>query len=98
MEDLENKLWKPRELLLDPFSDTFATAKMRLELPRHRHLLSCKVDSDCVTASTETLVETIAEQFFREKWDTSGSDEGIRGRKIVAQSLDGWLIWKEMSS
>lgn len=74
MQDIVEKFFKPGKLVVDLFSGKFATAKMCLDLPRHRRFLCCEADTECFAASTEELVETYAKQILTRKLDIFGAD------------------------
>lgn len=84
MRDLVEKFSKPCELVVDPFSGTFATAC--LELLRLRHFVGCKVDVGCPAASTKALDKTYARQILGKKSDNLCKEKLVNVYRIVLRA------------
>lgn len=72
------------------------TVKACLKLPRFCRFVGCKIDSKCLVASTEGLVETHARRILNEKSDISGTDVVADACRIAVQVLDGSGARKRM--
>lgn len=62
MKDLVAKFSKPVALVMDPFSDTLATAKASLSLKRHRRFICCDIDGDSLDVSLPGLLLVLVRQ------------------------------------
>lgn len=60
MMGLVSKFCKARKMVLDTCTNTYATAKVFLHLPKHRRLVDCEKDSAGFPDALTLLVEVYA--------------------------------------